>query len=110
MPSTAAGQPRSALSSRSTPGSAARSAGGSASRNDTSSAGSDALTLESLQPAGLAHGSPGRGVGSELSVGASPHSRPWVATASPVEASQTVTPRAPGATSTRRRAQAGPAE
>jgi hypothetical protein len=75
MPSTAAGQPRSALSSRSTLRSAARSAGGSASRNDTSSAGSDALTLESLQPAGLAHSSLSCRVGSELSVGASPHSR-----------------------------------
>ena len=75
MPSTAAAQPRSALSSRSTLRSAARSAGGSASRNDTSSAGSDALTLESLQPAGLMQRSPGCRVGSELSVGASPHSR-----------------------------------
>lgn len=73
MPSTAAGQPRSALSSRSTPGSAARSDGSSESRKETSSAGNDALTLESPRPAGPVQSSPGRGVGSELSVGASPH-------------------------------------
>ena len=104
MPSTAAPQPLSALSSRSTPGSAFRLSAGSPSRKATSSSGSDALTLESLHPAGLMHGSPGRGVGSELSVGAPPHSRPWVATTSPVEASQTVTSKAPRATATRRRA------
>lgn len=75
MPSTAAPHPRSALSSRSTLRSAARLAGGSESRKATSSAGSDALTLESPRPAGLMHSSPGCSVGSELSVGASPHSR-----------------------------------
>ena len=75
MPSTAAPHPRSALSSRSALRSAARSAGASESRKATSSAGSDALTPGSLHPAGLMHRSLSRGVGSELSVGASPHSR-----------------------------------
>lgn len=104
MPSTAAPQPLSALSSRSTPGSAFRLSAGSPSRKAASSSGRDALTLESLHPAGLMHGSPGRGVGSELSVGAPPHWRPWVAIASPVEASQTVTSKAPRATATSQRA------
>jgi hypothetical protein len=75
MPSTAAAQPRSALSSRSTLRSAARPAGRSESKKATSSAGSDALTLESLQPAGLMHSSLSCRVGSELSVGAPPHWR-----------------------------------
>ena len=75
MPSTAAPHPRSALSSRITLRSAARLAGGSESRKATISAGSDALTLESLHPAGLMHSSLSCSVGSELSVGASPHSR-----------------------------------
>ena len=50
------------------------------------------------------HRGPGRGVGSELSVGASPHSRPWAATTSPVSQSQAVTSKAPSATATSRRA------
>jgi hypothetical protein len=75
MPSTAAAQPLSELSSRSTLRSAWSLSAGSPSRKDTSSAGSDALTLESLQPAGLMQSSLSCSVGSELSVGASPHSR-----------------------------------
>lgn len=104
MPSTAASQPRSALSSRSTLRSAFMLPAGSPSRKATSSSGSDAPALESLHPAGLMQRSLSRGVGSELSVGAPPHWRPWVAIASPVEASQTAASNAPWATSTRRRA------
>ena len=104
MPSTAAPQPLSALSSRSTLRSAFRLSAGSPSRKATSSSGSDALTLESLHPAGLMHSSLSCSVGSELSVGAPPHWRPWVAIASPVETSQTVTSKAPRATATSQRA------
>lgn len=56
------------------------------------------------------HGSLSRGVGPEPSAGASPRSRPWAATASPVSQSQAATSKAPSATATSRRAQAGPAE
>ena len=56
------------------------------------------------------HRSLSRGAGPELSAGASPHSRPWAATTSPVSQSQTATSKAPRATATSRRAQAGPAE
>ena len=56
------------------------------------------------------HRSLSRGVGPGPSVGASPHSRPWAATTSPVPQSQAATSKAPRATATSRRAQAGPAE
>lgn len=104
MPSTAASQPRSALSSRSTPGSAFRLSAGSPSRKATGFAGSDVPAPGSLHPAGLMQRSLCRSVGSELSVGAPPHWRPWVAIASPVEMSQTAASNAPRATATSRRA------
>ncbi|MDP9859841.1 hypothetical protein J2S71_001537 [Olsenella profusa DSM 13989] len=75
MPSTAAHQPRWALSSRRTLRSAARPLGCSEPGKATRPSGRDDLTLESPRPAGLMHRSLSCSVGSELSVGASPHRR-----------------------------------
>ena len=58
MPSTAAGQPRSAISSHSTLSAEAMSTGASASRKDTSLASGEELPLEPLQPAGRMYSSP----------------------------------------------------
>lgn len=84
MPSTAAFQPLSELSSRSTLRSAWSLLRGSPSRKDTSSSGSDSLTEESFQPFGRMQSSFSWSTGSELSVGALPHSLSYAATASPV--------------------------